>query len=276
MARRFELPASRSFSATAWVNVAAQAGDDTLDRLAGYRGPVDATSSGRLDGKPRWRASQAFDGDPRTAWIAAYGLGGPAWLQWRAKSELSVSTLRLAPPTELVRRPTEVRLQWPTGSTPPLAVGPDGSVVLPHRVRARVFRLVVLSARAPAGASAADQGAVGIAEVSGVGGLPTIRIPSTARFSAPCGSAVVRIGRVRACAERVRYGDGIRGRRAAVRPVVWPAARARRRNGRPGRRSRAVRGRSTAPLLAGSAAGLLRAGCQRTCARQRHTRARVL
>ena len=194
MARQFELPASRSFSSTAWVTVAAQAGDDTLDRLAGYRGPVDATSSGRLDGKPRWRASQAFDGDPRTAWIAAYGLGGPAWLQWRAESELSVSTLRLAPPTELVRRPTEVRLQWPTGSTPPLAVGPGGSVVLPHRVRAREFRLVVLSARAPAGASAADRGAVGIAEVSGVGGLPTIRIPSTSRFSAPCGSAVVRIG----------------------------------------------------------------------------------
>ena len=66
MRRVFELPAARSFTASAWVQPFSQTSDAALDRLAGYRGPVVATSSSRFDGEPQWRASRAFDGNPGT------------------------------------------------------------------------------------------------------------------------------------------------------------------------------------------------------------------
>lgn len=191
MSREFELPAARSFTASAWVNVFAQAPDDALDRLVGYRGSVQATSSSRFDGQPEWRASSALDGDPRTAWIGDYTSGQPAWLQWRTSRPLTVSVLRLRAPALSVRRPTEVQVLWPGGSTPPLPVSPAGVVALPHPVRARTLRLDVLRAVAPPGASTADQRAVGIAEV--VGG-PRMPEPHARTFVAPCGSARVEIG----------------------------------------------------------------------------------
>ena len=192
MLRAFELPAARRFAASAWVNVFAQAADDTLDRLVGYRGPVRATSSSRFDGQPRWRASKALDGNPRTAWIADYDPAHPAWLQWQMNRPTSVAVLRLLAPSEPVRRPTRVRVLWPGGSTPPLPVGPGGVVVLPRPVRVRLIRIEVLSASAPPGASAADARAVGIAEIRGLNGLPRVTERDRRTFRAPCGSARVR------------------------------------------------------------------------------------
>jgi arabinofuranan 3-O-arabinosyltransferase len=194
MRRVFDLPGSRVFSASAWVSVNPQAGDDILDRLAGYRGPVQATSSGRFDGAPQWRASHALDGDARTAWIGDYVPSRPAWLQWHTRRPVSVATLRLLAPVEPVRRPTQVRIIWTGGSTPPLPVGAGGEVVLPHTAVARSFRIEILSATAPGGASAADQRAVGIAEVRGASGLPTVSAPRRQAIAVPCGSARVRIG----------------------------------------------------------------------------------
>ncbi|MFZ0217197.1 MAG: discoidin domain-containing protein, partial [Candidatus Dormiibacterota bacterium] len=111
MRRVFELPAPRRFHASAWVNAFPQTADDTLDRLAGYRGPVRATSSRRAGGEPRWRASQAFDGNPGTAWIGDFVPGaGAAWLQVRSGRPFSVAELRLRAPAQSVRRPTRVRL----------------------------------------------------------------------------------------------------------------------------------------------------------------------
>ncbi len=194
MSRVFELPAPRQFVASAWVTAFAQTADDTLDRLAGYRGPVQATSSSRFDGEPRWRASSALDGSPNTAWIGDYDPARPAWLALRTSSPVSVARLRLLAPAEPVRRPTRVRLLWPGGATPALPVSAGGVVVLPQPLRARVIRIEVLSARAPHGASAADERGVGIAEVSGIGGLARISAPAARIFSAPCGSARVDIG----------------------------------------------------------------------------------
>ena len=144
MRRVFEVPATRQFSATAWVTPFAQTPDDALDRLVGYRGPVRATSSSRVDGEPRWRASMALDGDPQTAWIADWSAGAPPWLSVTLRSAVRVAALTLTPATVPVRRPTRVRLLWPGGSTPPLAVSAAGRVTLPQPVRARAFRLEVL------------------------------------------------------------------------------------------------------------------------------------
>ena len=225
MRRAFALPAGRRFAAEAWVNVFSQAPDDQLDQLAGYRGPAHATSSSRFDGQPRWRASRAFDGDPRTAWIGDYEPSRPAWIQWRANRVLRISALRLRPPAQPVRRPAVVRIRWPGGSTPPLRVGGDGVVDLPHLVTTRVVRIEVLRAFAPPGASAAQQRAIGIADVVG---LPQIVQPPRARFAAPCGAARVRLGgamlslRVAVSSAAFEQGDPLFARSCGD-PVALPA-----------------------------------------------------
>jgi arabinofuranan 3-O-arabinosyltransferase len=193
MRREFELPARRTFSASAWVSVFAQTPDDMLDRLAGYRGPVSATSSGRFDGEPQWRASQALDGDPRTSWIADYDPAAPAWLQWALPHPLTVRVLRLRPAPQGVRRPATVRILWPGGATPAVAVSAGGLVRLPRPVRSRVFRLEILSASAPPAATAPQLRTVGIAELE-VAGMPHLRVPPTRIFRIPCGSARVQVG----------------------------------------------------------------------------------
>ncbi len=197
MRRSFELPVPRSFTAVAWAAPFSQTPDDQLDRLAGYAGAVRATSSSRFDGEPRYRASMALDGSAATAWIGDWQPGTPAWIQVTAPASLRVSVLRLRPPALAVRRPTLVRVLWPGGATGPLRVSAGDFVRLPGPVRARSLRIEIVAAQAPAGASAGDERAVGIAEIEGIGGLPAVRTKSNAGFSAPCGTAAVRVdGRV--------------------------------------------------------------------------------
>ena len=201
MSRVFELPARRSFAAGAWVTPFAITPDAALDRLAGYRGPVVATSSDRVDGEPRWRASQALDGDPATAWMGSVAGGRTPWLQWQTPRPTMVRALRLVAPHVPVARPTQVRLFWPGGASPALPVDGRGRIALPRTVTARRFRLEVLTATAPAGASAADRRAVGIAEIRGARGLPQVHAPGFA--GAPCGAVRVRVG---ATVVRLRVG----------------------------------------------------------------------
>ena len=106
MNRAFAVPARRRFTATAWVAPFAAAPDPELDRLAGYRGPVVATSSSRFDGEPRFRASQALDGAPGTAWVGDDVPGQPAWLAWRTPRPATIHVLRLLAPALPVGRPT--------------------------------------------------------------------------------------------------------------------------------------------------------------------------
>jgi arabinofuranan 3-O-arabinosyltransferase len=190
--RVFELPAARGFTASAWVEPFSQTSDAALDRLAGYRGPVIATSSSRFDGEPQWRASRALDRNAATAWIGDYVPG--AWLQWSDGRPMTVRALKLVPPAIPVRRPTRVELLWPGGASGPLAVSPTGDVALSSAIRARRFRLEVLSAAAPAGATPAQRRAVGIAEIEGVSGLERVSEPRRTSFAAPCGSATFSVG----------------------------------------------------------------------------------
>ena len=84
-------------------------------------------SSSRFQGQPRWRASSAFDGDGRTAWIGQWVERAPAWIAWETPRPLRLRRLRLAPAPEVVRFPTRVRLVTPGGDSGPLPSGPGAS-----------------------------------------------------------------------------------------------------------------------------------------------------
>jgi hypothetical protein len=169
-------PASRSYAVDARVMPAADAPDTLLDRLAGTRASARFTSSSRFHDDPLFRASSAFDSDARTAWVGLWirpDVPLP-WIAWDLPHPLTIRQLRIVPAELPVRRPTSVQLSWPGGSAGPLRVGADGTVVLPYAVRARSFRLTILTAAFPAGLTARQRAtrAVGIGELV-VPGLAT-------------------------------------------------------------------------------------------------------
>jgi arabinofuranan 3-O-arabinosyltransferase len=190
-------PASRRYEADAWVYPAVDAPDSRLDRLAGVRGPATFDSSGRFKNQPRYRASKAFDGRRDTAWIGIWARPSAPhpWISWNSRRPMTVSRLRLAPAPAPIRRPTLVRLSWSGGSTPPLRVGPGGTVSFPRTVRGRRFRLTVLASRFPpaAGPSERSTRAVGIASV-GVPGLRPAAAPGGGPLRARCGSVRIDAG----------------------------------------------------------------------------------
>lgn len=190
--RRFLVPARRRWRLRAWVAPAAGTPDPVLDRLAGTARGLRVTSSSRFGGRPGWRGSAALDGNRATAWIGDWGAGA-AWLQITARTRLKVRRLRLVAASLAVRRPTRVRLTWGGGSAV-LAVGPGGVLSLPRTIRTHTLRVTVLEALAPSGASAADRRAIGIAELTGIGGLPVPRPPRRV-LATRCGAVTVRIGR---------------------------------------------------------------------------------
>jgi hypothetical protein len=180
-------PASRAYRLQAWVQPAADGSDTVLDRLAGLRGGTTFDSSGRFHDRAVYRASSAFDGDPRTAWIGLWipGAAPRPWIGWSTPRPRTVQRLRLVASALPVRRPTMVRLSWPGGESRAIAVGAGGQVVLPAPVRARAFRLTVLATARPAGVSTAMRG-VGIASVM-VPGLAPVRVPRGGALRGRCG-----------------------------------------------------------------------------------------
>ena len=189
-------PASRSYTARAWIYPSVDAPDSSLDRLAGASGSAVFDSSSRFQNQPAYRASSAFDGRADPGWIGVWAdaPSPPPWISWRTPRPLTVARLVLEPPALPVRRPTEVQLSWSGGSTTPLSVGADGSVVLPSPVRARSFTLTVLQASFPAGATGRERQApaVGIGRIV-VPGLNVQRIPRRGALRAACGSAAILV-----------------------------------------------------------------------------------
>jgi arabinofuranan 3-O-arabinosyltransferase len=156
-------------------------------------------SSGRYAGLPGLRASRAFDGDPRTAWIGPWLPGRRAWVEWNAARPVTVRRLALRPAGARVRRTTRVVLRWPGGATPALPVTASGEVRLPRPIRTSRLRLEIAAARFPAGTSGRDRQirGVGIAEVSGTGvraGPPTRGRVARLAALASCGALRVNIG----------------------------------------------------------------------------------
>jgi hypothetical protein len=190
-------PASRSYTVDAWIDPAVAAADSSLDRLAGMRGAEQFDSSSRFHDQAGFRASSAFDGHADTAWIGNWvpGEAPDPWISWTSPRALTFSRLRLSLPMLPVARPTVIRLSWPDGATPALPVAADGTVVLPRSVRARAFRLTVLSARYPLGATPRDRAAnaVGIASLT-VPGLRPASVPRNGLLRTFCGAVRIQMG----------------------------------------------------------------------------------
>lgn len=74
IARQFRVPATRSFTLRGTARLSGRAADTVLDEVLGQASPsVTASSSLRLSGSRRDRASAALDGDPATVWSSAFG-----------------------------------------------------------------------------------------------------------------------------------------------------------------------------------------------------------
>lgn len=205
LARVFELPEARTFTAEALLSPSPDAPDPELDRLAGSASPVRFTSSGRFRGLPAHRASRAFDGDPATAWIAP--AAEAASLEWVTPRPRTLTRLRLERPTAAVGSPARIRVRWPGGGSGELEVSSSGQVLLPEPARARRFRLEVLGvAPTPRAAAQTGAGVVGISQVTGPG-VPV----------AP--AADPRRARPARCEVTVLVG----GRRLGLRPRVGAA-----------------------------------------------------
>lgn len=196
--RTFTPPVARRWTVDAWVRPRDTPGP-ALDRLAGTTGTVEADGP-REGGLARHRASRAFDGDPRTAWIAPWvdpdggDRGAPsATMELRLERTATVRRLRLVPAAG-VRRPTRVLVAAAPGTEAvEAAVAPDGTVALPRAVRGQRLSLRVLAARFASGASGVERRrrAVGIAEVEGVPGARVRDAAPTAALRGDCGSAGV-------------------------------------------------------------------------------------
>src|SRR4051794_31327367 len=176
-------PVARSYDLKALASVTPEAPDSQIDRFAGVRSGVTADSSARFQGRPGFRASSAFDGDPSTAWVAP--APHPS-IRLRSRAPFMLQALQIRPPhMRGVAAPTHVTVSWPGGATGPLEVV-GGRVTLPRPVRTGAFTLTVLAA-SPANADAVD-----IAELA-VPGLAPMRVPRSGSIG-ECGSLVVRAG----------------------------------------------------------------------------------
>ncbi len=197
MRRVFTVPAPRPFTASAWVTALDTAPDDALDRLAGVRSRASVTSSSRFDGAPGVRGSMALDGSRATAWVGDWAPPARPWLSVALPSRQTIRRLRIIAAAVPVRRPTVVSVVTPSSASPPLRVGRSGAVVLPRAIRIRRLRVVVLAAVAPAGATAAQRGAVGIAELQGLGPAGAVHGSQRAEIASGCGAVSFVVDGVR-------------------------------------------------------------------------------
>jgi len=183
LARTIAPPTAKTWWIDAWTRLAPDS-EREIDRLTRTSGTVSAWSSGPYEGIAAFRASKAFDADPRTAWIGAWD--GRATLRWRLDSPATIRRLRLVPPRETVRQPTLVRIGGQTAG-----VTADGIVELPRPVTGRTFALEILEARFLPGTSGRlrQRRAVGIAELRGI---PGARLTTgTGAIAGRCGDAEV-------------------------------------------------------------------------------------
>jgi len=170
---------------------------DSGDAAAGGSAGLAFDSSGRFEGRPGFRASSAFDSSPRP-WIGSWLDGRTAWIEWKTPRLATVRQLRLEPARATVRRPTLVRVVGDDAASPAVAVAADGRVELPEPLRGRTFRLEILRAAFPAGASgvARRRRAVGIREITGAG-VPIAHVPRRGRVRSRCGDVQGTLGAAR-------------------------------------------------------------------------------
>jgi hypothetical protein len=191
ISRTIDPPAARRWQISGLATVSPTAPDPQLDRLAGTAtGGATLTSSGRLEGLPKYRASSAFDGASATAWVAPIGPDQPAWIAWTTPRAETLHAFRLIRPALPVRFPTRISITPRGGDPTTVAVGPRGAVTLAHPLRATGFRLTVVQA------SGSARPAVGVAEIRGAG-IPHVMTRSAGEIAGPCGAASAALGGLR-------------------------------------------------------------------------------
>jgi hypothetical protein len=269
--RSLRPPAARRYTAEAWVSVDPAAADDALDAIAApATAALGARSSSRFEGRPRHRASGAFDGGTGRAWIGEWARDRGAWISWRTPGTVALQRLRLVPAAVRVRRPTRVRLRSGPAVSPPVAVRADGFVRLPEAIRGRRFRLEIVEAAFPPGTPAAlrSRRAVGIGELRGAGTAP-VTVRRRGAVEVPCGAVTIRAaGRgmdLRVPAQDVRRFDaGLPLRAESCAGLSLPAVRTVVRDkGSTTFRADRLRLFSAAPagiVLPGAAGRVVRAG----------------
>ena len=83
IARVVPMPGRREVSLLGTARLSAHAPSPMIDYLLGVAGgPVEARSSGRLDGDLASRASAMLDGDPATAWTGSFGPPAGQWIEF--------------------------------------------------------------------------------------------------------------------------------------------------------------------------------------------------
>jgi hypothetical protein len=181
--RQVELPEARAFEISGWASASPTAPDDAIDRLVGVPSGWRMTSSSRFEGVPERRASSAFDGSLRHAWVG--DLRSP-WIAWRSPRPVSLTRFTLAPGPGDYAVPTSVRVRVDGGAARTARVGGDGTVDLGVTLRGRSFRLEVLET-----STGARLPAVAIGELR----APGLRPPAPRRagaFATRCGDIGVR------------------------------------------------------------------------------------
>jgi arabinofuranan 3-O-arabinosyltransferase len=186
--RVIDPPAVRPWVVGGLATVTPTAPDPALDRLAGtVTSGSEFSSSGRLEGLPRYRASSAFDGSGTTAWVAPLGPYQPAWISWTTHHTERLTTFTLARIALPVRFPTRISVTAPGAAAETVPVGPGGSVTLPSPLTGRAFRIDIVAA------AGSPRAAVGIASIGGAG-IPRARASSVdAQIHGACGQSTAVI-----------------------------------------------------------------------------------
>jgi hypothetical protein len=198
--RQVMLPAARSFTLDGWASVNPASPDTAFDRIAGIPDGWSFTSSGRFEGWPIHRASSAFDGNARSAWVGNDIRNQRTWIALRAPQRFGVERFRLQPLSDDYAFPTLLQVQADGGFRRNVPVAADGMVELPRRVVTSNLRLNVLSLRGPFGPRALR--AVAIAEID-IPGLSAPRPRRHGEFTTRCGEISVTAAGQRATASAI-------------------------------------------------------------------------
>lgn len=198
MQREVTLPVARTFSLSGWASPSPAASDGPFDQIAGIPDGWRFRSSSRFEGWPIHRASSAFDGNPRTAWVGDYLKEQFAWISVHAPRPFSVSTFQIKPLSSDFAFPTLLDVRGSDGYRAEVRVAADGTVTLPRRIRTSTLRLNILGLRGPDGPR--QLRAVAISEID----IPGLNAPAPRRrgtFTTPCGQLGVTAGGQAATAE---------------------------------------------------------------------------
>ena len=148
--RVLDPPAVRAWTISGLRTVSPTAPDPQLDRIAGTRTNGAAfSSSARLQGTPRYRASAAFDGSAHRLGCTDRALpAGLDRVEHAAAAGACAASPWSAARSRSVSRPESqvVALGRPRATAVTVAVGPGRAVRLPRPLRARGFRLQIVSA----------------------------------------------------------------------------------------------------------------------------------